>query len=137
MEKERNNKKLILSVILLAAVLTAAAVLYMVFVPKAAAGSKAIEVVVVDDAGEKTTYQHKTDAEYLRQALEEIPDFTMEGEEGDYGLYVKTVNGLTADYDTDGAYWSIYVNGAYGQYSVDQQPVQDGDSFSIQYEVAQ
>jgi hypothetical protein len=57
-----------------------------------------------------TVYNHNTDAEYLRQALEEIEGLTVEGEESDYGLYVKTVNGITADYETDGAYWAFYTN---------------------------
>ena len=35
------------------------------------------------------------------------------GEDSDYGLYVKTVNGVTVDYDTDGKYWAFYVDGEY------------------------
>ena len=57
------------------------------------------------------------------------------GSESDYGLYIETVNGLTADYDANGAYWSIYVNGEYGQYGADAQPVADGDAFSLVYEI--
>ena len=60
---------------------------------------------------------------------------TVEGTEGDYGLYIDTVNGLTADYAEDGAYWSIYVNGEYGSYSADQQPVADGDVYGLVYTV--
>lgn len=60
---------------------------------------------------------------------------TIEVTEGDYGLYIDTVNGLTADYAEDGAYWSIYVNGEYGSYSADQQPVADGDVYGLVYTV--
>ena len=62
-------------------------------------------------------------------------DLTVEGADGDYGLYIDTVNGLTADYAVDGAYWSIYVNGEYGNYSADQQPVADGDVYGLVYTV--
>jgi len=49
------------------------------------------------------------------------------------GLYITTVNGVTADFDKDGAYWSIMVNGEYGQYGADSQPVADGDEFQLVY----
>lgn len=137
METKKNNKKTLGLALGLVIVLVAAAIFYMVFAAKPSAGSKAITVTVVDDNGEETFYEQKTDAEYLRGALEEIEGLTIEGEDGDYGLYVKTVNGLTADYETDGAYWSFYVNDEYAQYSVDEQPVNDGDDFAVKYEIAQ
>lgn len=37
------------------------------------------------------------------------------GEDSSYGLYVKTVNGTTLDYDTDGMYWAFYINGEYAR----------------------
>ena len=40
-----------------------------------------------------------------------------------------------SDYAVDGAYWSIYVNGEYGNYSADQQPVADGDVYGLVYTV--
>ena len=63
--------------------------------------------------------------------------FTYEGSDSDYGLFINSINGLEANYDTDGAYWAIYVNGDYGQYGADSQPVADGDSFGFVYEVYQ
>lgn len=105
--------------------------------PSLQQGSKIITVQVVDDTGKTTDYSHKTDAAYLRQALEEIEGLTLEGDESDYGLYVKVVNGVRAVYETDGAYWSFYINGEYSTESVDTQPVTDGDAFTIQYERAQ
>lgn len=137
MENTKSNKKVVVAAILLVILLAAAAILYGVFAPKVMAGSKSITVTVVDNNGEERTYEHRTDAEYLRPAAEEIEGLVIEGEEGEYGLFIKSVNGLTADYDTDGAYWSLYVNDEYAQYSMDQQPVTDGDDFAIKYEVAQ
>ena len=92
------------------------------------------EIRKVDDNGKETVYEHKTDAEYLYQALEEIDDLTVEGEEGQYGMILKKVNGVYAYWEENDAYWALYVNDEYGNNSVDQQPVYDGDSFAIKYE---
>lgn len=97
------------------------------------AKSKNITVKVVDDKGEETVYTLSTDQEFLRGAIEEIAELKVEGTESDYGLMIDTVNGLRADYALDGAYWSIYVNGEYGMYGVDTQPVTDGDEYSLVY----
>ena len=70
-----------------------------------------------------------------RGIFDEIDDLTVEGTVGDYGLYIDSVNGVLADYAADGAYWSIYVNGEYGNYSADMQPVADGDVFGLVYTV--
>lgn len=106
----------------------------------AACGSKdegkyRITVEVVDDQGETKSYQSSTDAEVLYDALLEIDGLTLDGYESDYGYYITGVNGLTADYDTDGAYWSLYVNREYASYGIESQPVADGDTYRLAYEV--
>ena len=62
--------------------------------------------------------------------------FTMDqgviaGEDSSYGLYVKTVNGITLDYDTDGMYWAFYINGEYAQTGVDATGVEDGAVYAF------
>jgi hypothetical protein len=112
--------------------------LYKAFGPKPQAGSKSVTVEVVDDQGETKTYSEKTDAEFLSELMDEMKkdgDFTYEGSTSEYGLYIISINGLTPDYEKDGAYWSIYVNGEYGQYGADAQPVADGDTYRFAYEV--
>lgn len=113
--------------------------IYIVKKPKPAAstGSKQVEVTVRDDKGEEKGYQVNTDAEYLIQVLDELKqggEFTYEGTDGDYGMYITSVNGLEANYDVNQAFWSIYVNGEYGSYGVSDQPVNDGDQFMLAYE---
>ena len=98
-------------------------------------GKHKITVEVVDDQGETKSYQSSTDAEVLYDALLEIDGLTLDGYESDYGFYITGVNGLTADYDADGAYWSLYVNGEYGSYGIESQPVADGDTYRLAYEV--
>lgn len=137
-KKQSDRKKIIIGAVILVVLLTAFAVIYAVFGPKAAQGSKEYILKVVDDNGETTEYTGHTDAEYLRGALEELEksdDLTIEGEESDYGLFIDTVNGVTADYSKDKAYWALYVNGEYGNYGVDSQPLTDGDIYSLVYEI--
>lgn len=135
MEAKKNNKKVVLGVVALVALIAVFAVVFAFMREKPVEGAKTFTVEVVDNEQKSTTYTGHTDAEYLRQALEELEDFRMEGSEGDYGLYVQTVNGVTADNSVDGSYWSFYVNGEICNYGVDTQPVEDGDAFKIVYEI--
>lgn len=132
----KSNKKLIISCAVLAVLIAVFAVFFFVFGPKASEGSKSVTLTVVDDTGSKTVYEAKTDAAYLSEVFEEIDNLSVEGSQGDYGLYIETVNGLTADYNKDGAYWSIYVNNEYGQFAADAQPVTDKDEYSLVYETS-
>mgnify|MGYP001027881444 CR=1 FL=1 len=136
METKKQNsssKKVILGVAALAAVIIFLAVIYNVFREKPVEGEKSITIEVVNQEKETNDYQLKTDAEFLRQAMEEAEGLTFSGTESEYGMMVDTVNGLTADYNANGAYWSFYVNGEYCNNGIDTQPVADGDTFSIVY----
>ena len=95
-------------------------------------GSVKITVIVVDADGHETNFVVSTDKETVGDALLELN--LIEGEEGDYGLYVKTVNGITADYDTDHTYWAFYVNGEYSNTGVDSTPVNEGDTYEFKVE---
>lgn len=136
MEQKKKKIIVIVSVIALAVIAAVFGLVYILNKPQPVQGTKAITVTVVDNNGSETVYESRTDAEYLRGALEEIKGLTVEGDETEYGLYVKKINGISADYETDGAYWSFYVNGEYCNYGVDSQPVNDGDNFRIAYEKA-
>ena len=111
--------------------------IYKLASPKPAEGTKSVIVEVADDNGEIKTYEAKTDAEYLKDLMDELAkatDFSYEGGDGQFGLYITSINGIEAIYENDGAYWAIYVNGEYGSYGADQQPVNDGDTFRFAYE---
>lgn len=128
-----NGKKIAIAVAIVAVIAAIFGAIYMQFSPKASAGAKEITVEVVDDKAESKLYNVNTDAEYLRQVLEETEGLTVEGTESEYGLMVETVNGLTADFNTNGAYWAFYVDGDYCNYGVDEQPVEDGQAYKIVY----
>lgn len=85
--------------------------------------------------GDETSqdYDITTDADNLMDAIQDQVE--LGGSQGEFGFYIESVNGVTADYDTDGAYWAIYVNDDYGMYSIDTQPIKDGDRFALVYTV--
>lgn len=71
-------------------------------------GKTALSLKVITE--DKTlSFTIMTDKTVLGDALTESG--IVEGEEGPYGLYIKKVNGISAVYETDGAYWSLSVNG--------------------------
>ena len=98
------------------------------FGPKGTAGQKAIGVTVVYADATTDEFSFSTDAEFLRQALEEQK--LVEGEESQYGLYVKTVNGVTAD-EAKEEWWCFTKDGEDVMTGVDSTPVADGDHFEI------
>ncbi len=132
---KKSNKKIVIAGVIIAALIAVFAGVYFFLAPQASAGAKAITLTVIDDTGSETVYDVNTDAEYLAEVFDEVDGLTVEGEDGDYGLYINTVNGVTANFDSDGAYWSIYVNGEVGMNGASTQPVVDGDEYSLVYEV--
>lgn len=84
-------------------------------------GATTIYVDVEDVDGTVTRFQVNTDAETVGEALLEVE--LIEGENGDYGLYINAVNGITADWETEKAYWSFVIDGEYAMTGVDMTPV--------------
>ena len=95
-------------------------------------GSTKFNFTVVDKDGNETQFEIHTDKETVGEALMELE--LIAGEESEYGLYVKTVNGITADYDKDGVYWAFYVNDEYAATGVDSTTITEGDSYSFKVE---
>lgn len=125
------NRKMILGV---AALIVAAALflgVYFITRPETVRGAKTFTVTVVHRDETAKTFTYHTDQEYLGKAL--LDKGLIQGEDGPYGLYVTTVDGETADYDTDGGYWALYQGEEYAMQGIDQTPVADGDTFSLVY----
>ena len=95
-------------------------------------GEKQFSFNVVDADGNETAFVINTDAKTVGEALVALN--LVEGEESTYGLYVKTVNGITADYDTDGTYWAFYINGEYAMTGVDSTDVTSGFAYTFKVE---
>ena len=84
---------------------------------------------VVDGDGNETKFEIHTDKTMVGEALLELG--LIEGEQGDYGLYVKKVNGITADYETDGTYWAFYEGNSYGITGVDLTEIKPGATYAF------
>ena len=93
-------------------------------------GAKTVEVEVKVEE-QSVTFTIHTDKEMLGDAL--LEHGLLEGEEGPYGLYVKKVNGMLADYDVNQHYWSLCKNGEYMMTGVDSTPIADGEHYEIVY----
>ncbi len=93
-------------------------------------GSKTVTVEV--KAQEKViTFTIHTDKDTVGEALTDHE--LISGEQSEYGLYVKVVNGITADYDIDHSYWAFYINGEYAMTGVDGTQITQGDTYQLAY----
>jgi hypothetical protein len=91
-------------------------------------GAKTIEVEVKAD-DKSVTFTIKTDKENLGEAL--LEHKLVEGEQGAYGLYIKKVNGITADYDVDKHYWSLSKDGTALMTGADGEKIAGGEHYEI------
>ncbi len=87
---------------------------------------------VIDKDGNKTQTTIETNGGYVGEVLQQLG--YLEGEEGPYGLYIKKVKGITADYDVDGTYWAFYVDGEMSMKGADQVEIIDGVTYSFRVE---
>lgn len=98
-------------------------------------GSKMVDVyVTAADKSIKLTV--KTDEENLGAALLALG--IVDGDMGDFGLYVKVVNGMTADYDVDASWWGfnkVLPDGTRETMmtGVDGVTISDGEAYELIY----
>lgn len=95
-------------------------------------GNTVFTFTVVDVDGNEKVYEVHTDKTTVGEALLELE--LIAGEDSEYGLYVKTVDGISLDYETDGKYWAFYINGEYAMTGVDATPITEGESYSFKAE---
>lgn len=95
-------------------------------------GETKFTFTVTDIEGKETVFEINTDKKTVGEALLDLE--LIAGDQGDYGLYVKTVNGITLDYDKDGAYWAFYVDGEYATSGVDTTDIVAGTNYAFKAE---
>ena len=95
-------------------------------------GNTEFTFTVIDKDGNETVFTVKTDETTVGKALLDVN--LIAGDESEYGLYVKTVNGITADYDVDGTYWAFYINGEYAMTGVDSTDITAGSTYTFKVE---
>lgn len=129
------NKKIIAGLVALIAVIAVMVVGYNVMKPGTSKGAKNVKIIVVAEDQSKKVYEVNTDAEYLKQVMDEADGLSYNGEDGEYGMMIDTINDVKASFDENGAYWGFYVNEEYCNYGIAEQPVADGDVFKIVYTI--
>ena len=93
-----------------------------------------ITVAVTTKAGETTETEIKTTATNLGDAL--VQSGLVEDNQSDYGLYILTVNGETADYNVDQSYWAVSKNGEALMTGASSTPIADGEHYELVYTIS-
>ncbi len=94
-------------------------------------GATKFTFTITDAEGKETSYQINTDKKTVAEALVELD--LIAGEESEYGLYVKTVNGITLS-DKDRMFWALYMNGKQLQTGVSSTKITAGATYSFKAE---
>ncbi len=95
-------------------------------------GQTVFDFSVTDTDGNKTYFQIHTNKKTVGEALLELN--LIDGDDGEFGLYVKTVNGVKLDYNKDGKYWAFYENGKYAQAGVDLTEIKSDTNYEFKAE---
>ncbi|MBR6382336.1 MAG: DUF4430 domain-containing protein, partial [Lachnospiraceae bacterium] len=89
METKKNNKGLIIGIVALVAVIAILLCVFLLNRPATSKGAKSVTIDVVSKDGSDKSYKVQTDAEYLRQAMDEAQGLTYSGTDSDYGMMVE------------------------------------------------
>ncbi len=89
-----------------------------------------LEIVQKDGSATKYGVYAKEDS--LGKSLSSMG--IIAGEEGPYGLMIKSVLGTEHVYETTGYVWMIYVNGEQAQTGIDSIMIEDGATYTLKVE---
>lgn len=126
------NKKLIVAVIALVAVMGIMAGVWFATRPETQEGAKSITVTVVHKDGNEVVKNYDTDEEYLGPLL--VAEGLVQGDEGEFGLYITAVDGEAADSAEQG-WWAVYIGEESAMVGIDQIPVTDGGTYKLVYTI--
>ena len=93
-------------------------------------GDKKIEVEVKAE-DKSVLFNIHTNKETLADALTELE--LISGDNSEYGIYIKQVNGITADFDIDKSYWSISKDGSPLAQGADSVKISDNEHYEFTY----
>lgn len=127
------NKKLVIAVVALFALVGLLLGVYFGTRPATTQGAKEITVTVVHADGSEKSFTYRTDEEFLGPVI--LSEGLVVGEQGPYGLMISAVDGEAAVYETDGAYWALFVGEEYAMSGADTTPIADGDTFKLVYTI--
>ena len=127
------NKKMLLGIVALVVVIAVMAGVYMATRPETVAGGKTVTIEIVHKDGTVKKLEYTTEAEYLADLLLEKDLVTGYASE-EYGFTIESVDGVTADWNVDGAYWALYEGKEYATSSAAGIVLLDGGVYRLVYE---
>lgn len=130
-EKRKRKMKKILSTTL-ALLMLISSVFFIVSCKKDDGEEKSFKFTVVHADGTEKEFEITTTKSKVGEAL--VDEGLISGENAQYGLYVKTVDGETLDFDIDGKYWAFYINGEYAMTGVDMTDIEGGKTYTFKAE---
>lgn len=130
MNGTKKNRGPVIALVALVVVVAICAIGWFALRPDTNTGAKTLTIEVVHGDGSSKEYEIHTDAEYLGDALVENEKMAVVGEEGAYGLYIKSVDGEEAS-DAEHTYWAVRQDGVDLMVGVDSQPIADGERYEL------
>lgn len=127
------NKKLILAVAALVAVVALFLGVWFATRPETTQGAKTITVTVVHKDSTEKIFTYHTDEEYLGPVL--VAEGLIQGDNGDFGIMIHTVDGEKADWNVDQGWWQLLVGEESAMTGADSIPIADGDTFTLVYTI--
>ena len=133
MTMSKKTRNIIIAVAVLLVLVVGALLVWNHFKPAAQAGAKSIVLEVVHGDGGSKDFTIRTDSENLRGALEQ-EEGLIAGSESEYGLYVETVDGETADMNNQ-EWWCFTKGGEMLMTGVDDTMIADGEHYEATFTV--
>lgn len=132
MEQKKSKKGMFIALAALVVVLVAVLAIYFTTRPATVEGAKAVTVEVIHKDGSSKEFSLKTDKEYLSDAL--VEGKVVEDNKGDYGLYILTADGETAN-EANQEWWNITKDGQALSVGASTQPIVDGEHYELVFTV--
>lgn len=128
MTQKRINLKPIIAIVMIIAISLSA--LAGCSEPQTQPGEKDITVTIVYKDESTKVLEINTDAEYLADALadEGVIEYAEDG-------FYTTIDGVTADYNTDQGWWCVTKGGVMTTDGLNTLAIADGDKFEITYTI--
>ena len=127
------NKKMIVLALVLVAVIGLMAGLFIANKPQAVEGSKQVTITIIHKDGTEKNLEYGTDLEFLSQLLLE-KELVTGYESEEFGFTIESVDGVTADWSKDNAYWALYEGDEYATSSAAGIVLTDGGVYKLIYE---
>lgn len=127
-QSKKSNKPIIIVAGLLVVLAVVFGLIYALNRPSGTQGAKHVTIEIVAQDEKSEIKEISTDEEFLGPML--VKEGLAEGETGEFGLFIHTVNGIKAD-DTQQQWWCVTKDGADVMTGVDETAIADGEKYEL------